>query len=138
MELKSGDEDSILREDRFRYRFPVKQIERSRLIQRWYLRALLATFMFSFCPMYSTICLLDLSPLLPFEFDEELTLLEYLELIFLSQQENEIIVITADRRYDIWSFARRLIIIITWESHCSIETILQLFFPSFFFTKKKI
>lgn len=34
MVLKSGDEDSILREDRFRYRFPVKQIERSRLIQR--------------------------------------------------------------------------------------------------------
>lgn len=93
MELKSGDEDSILREDRFRYRFPVKQIERSRLIQRWYLRALLATFMFSFCPMYSTICLLDLSPLLPFEFDEELTLLEYLELIFLSQKKRKLLLL---------------------------------------------
>lgn len=57
--------------------------------------------------------------------------------LFISK-EKEIIVITADHRYDIWSFARRLIIIITWESHRSIETILQLFFPLLFFTKKKI
>lgn len=139
-----NDDDFILRENRFRYRFPVKQIERSRLIQRRCLRvvrALLATLTFSFCPRYSTF---DLS-FFRLIWQTKLTLFEYLELIFFDLEENKIIVITTRLiSIYIWSFSRRLIIIITRElhvqryRHCSIQTIPQLFFSSFFYEKEDL